>query len=207
MEILAFAFGVMYTPGPANFMSFNAGLHGHIAATLRFCLGVATAMLILFLTFGYGGALLISPNYQVLLSAMGCIYITYLAFRLFKSSIVSRKTNANDWHGEPPSHNTISFRSGLLLQLLNPKALVAIIPIVTVQFPAADISGMSIGIWSIGLSVLAFGAPAVYLLMGAKLNTVVNNATVFNIINLAMASLLTYVAVDIAINHVYMKLI
>jgi threonine/homoserine/homoserine lactone efflux protein len=99
----------------------------------------------------------------------------------------------------------LNFRSGLIMQLLNPKALVAILPIVTVQFPAAQITGVSIFLWSFVLSSMAFGAPGSYLLMGARLSRFISQPLYFRALNLSMALLLLYVAMDIAYNHVYLK--
>lgn len=203
IEILAYAFGIMYTPGPSNLLSLNAGLNGHINSTLRFCLGVACAMLILFLLFGFTGAWLVSQSYQLIISFAGSIYIAYLAFKITKATLDTTTTEQTDQ--KESSDGNLNFRSGLVMQLLNPKSLVAILPIVTVQFPAAHITGSSILVWSIALSILAFGAPSFYLLMGSRLGKLIQNPRYFRVLNLSMALLLLYVAVDIAYSHVYLK--
>lgn len=91
------------------------------------------------------------------------------------------------------------------MQLLNPKSYIAILPIVTVQFPAAEIAGSSILIWSLLLSILAFGAPSAYLLIGARLGKRISQPHYFRFLNLSMALLLLYVAGDIAYNDAYLK--
>ncbi|WP_271271105.1 LysE family translocator [Aliamphritea hakodatensis] len=198
VEILAYAFGIMYTPGPSNLLSMNAGLNGQFRAPLMFCVGVACAMLLLFLLFGYSGAWLVSPGYQLLISCAGSVYIAYLAYKVAGAHI--KLTGSESTAGK------LSFRSGLCMQLLNPKSFVAIFPIVTVQFPAAEISGSSIFVWSVLLSVLAFGAPGSYLLMGARLGKLIRKPRTFRLLNICMALLLLYVAGDIAYHHVYLKL-
>ncbi len=203
VEILAYAFGIMYTPGPANLLSLNAGLNGQIRSTLHFSLGVAFAMLLLFLLFGYTGAWLISSNYQILISCMGSIYIIYLAHKVAwnqqqpmtaEQSIQSEITNKH-----------LNFNSGLIAQLLNPKSFIAILPIATVQFPEAQISGYAILVWSLLLSGLAFGAPTTYLFMGARLGKLIRNPRYFCFLNRCMALLLLYVALDILYSHVFLK--
>ena len=198
IEILMYAFGVMYTPGPANLLSLNAGLAGQVNSTLRFSIGVGTAMLILFILFGYTGAWLVSSRYQLLISCVGCIYILYLAFKIVSAEVQTDSVESAD---------NLDFKTGLFLQLLNPKAFIAILPIVTVQFPAEQIAGISILVWSVLLSVLAFGAPASYLLMGNRLGKLIDNPRYFKFLNVAMATLLLYVAVDIGYHHVYLKLV
>lgn len=194
VEILAYALGIMYSPGPVNLLSLNAGLNGH--THLRFGVGVACAMLSLFLLFGFTGAWLVTPRYQLLISLAGSVYIAYLAYKIAHASI--------DISARPPSeNNTLNFGSGLLMQLLNPKSFIAILPIATVQFPAAKITGVAILFWSVLLATLAFGAPTAYMLMGKHLSRHIKHSGYFRMLNLGMALLLLYVAGDIAYRHVY----
>ncbi|MDI3324521.1 LysE family transporter [Pontibacterium granulatum] len=193
VEILAYAFGIMYTPGPVNLLSLNTGLNAH--TRLTFCVGVGSAMLLLFLLFGYTGAWLVSPKYQIVIGVLGCIYIAYLAFKVARANV---KVSARS---QPET--ALTFRSGLIMQLLNPKAPIAILPITTVQFPAADISGISILLWSLVLATIAFGAPTAYMLMGRYLSGWISKPSYFRVLNLGMAVLLFYVAGDIAYSHVF----
>lgn len=203
VEILAYAFGIMYTPGPANLLSLNAGLNGQIRSTLHFSFGVASAMLLLFLLFGYTGAWLISSNYQIVISCVGSIYIIYLAYKVAWSQ--QQPVTAGSSKQSEKTNNHLSFNAGLIAQLLNPKAFIAILPIVTIQFPEAQISGPAILIWSLLLSGLAFGAPTTYLFMGAHLGKLIRNPRYFCLLNRCMALLLIYVALDILYNHVFLK--
>lgn len=203
LEILAYAFGIMYTPGPANLLSLNAGLNGHINSAIRFCLGVGCAMLLLFLMFGYVGAWLINPNYQLLIGGIGSLYIAYLGIKIAWGSI--KPASVEKAEQTEVEASKLSFKSGLLMQLLNPKSFIVIFPIVTVQFPAAQISGSAIIVWSLLLSSMAFGAPSSYLVMGARLGKLIRDPHYFRLLNLSMALLLLYVACDISYNHVYLK--
>ncbi len=198
LEILAYAFGIMYTPGPVNLISLNAGLNGQIHSTMRFSMGVGCAMFILLLLFGYTGAWLTDPGYQLIISFIGCVYIIYLAYKVASTSVKPMAKSAE------PEHR-LDFKSGLIMQLLNPKAFVVILPIVTVQFPAMQISGSAIFIWSLLLAIMAFGAPSSYLIMGNRLGKLIHNPLYFRVLNLSMAILLIYVAIDIAYHHVYLK--
>lgn len=200
VEILVYAFGVMYTPGPVNLLSLNAGLNGHVRSSLRFCAGVACAMLLLFLLFGYTGAWLVDSRYQLIISATGSLYIAYLAYKIFRLSVEATALGDHSSDDDRPN-----FQSGIIMQLLNPKSFIAILPIVTVQFPAAQISGSDIFIWSLLLAALAFGAPGSYLWMGARLGKLIHQPSYFRWLNIAMASLLLYVSADIAYHHVYLK--
>ena len=193
MEIFAYAFGIMYTPGPVNLISLNAGLQGQAQKSLGFCVGVGLAMLILFMIFGYTGAWLVSPEWQRPIAVLGAFYILYLVWKIISGTLRQSLTPT----GNPEEKHSLVFRNGLIMQLLNPKAPVAILPIATVQFPAAQIDGAGIAVWSFLLACMAFGAPGSYLLIGAKLGKLVQNPIYFKVINLALAALLLWVAADI----------
>lgn len=205
-EILLYAFGIMYTPGPCNLISLNAGLqqqNKNSAASFTFCMGIGSAMFILFIVLGYTGAWLITPEYQLLIGVCGAVYIAYLGYNIF---LMGWRQNTSSGAA---NSSVLSFKTGVLMQLVNPKAFVAILPIVTVQFPAADITGAEILIWSILLSLLAFGAPSSYLLMGRCLGMSrrIARPSSLRLFNLSMGLLLIYVAVDIAYQQFYLKIL
>ena len=103
---------------------------------LLFCVGVGFAMLILFLLVGYLGSNIIPPSYQAGIAILGALYISYLGFKIMKSSFASQSLQTNN--------TQLFFKTGFVLQICNPKALVAIIPIVSIQFPRAAIEGNQI---------------------------------------------------------------
>lgn len=186
LEIILYAFGIMYSPGPANTLALFAGVNGQGWRAFLYCVGVGLAMFIWFLVIGYLGSEMIPKGYQSVISILGGVYIAYLAVQIMQSSF-QQKTN-ND------KNTAVSFRMGLILQLCNPKAMVAIIPIVTVQFPRIQIEGEQIALWSLGLSIIACGAPSVYLLAGSCLKKAATNRSVMAWINRIMAMLLFFVA-------------
>ncbi|MCT7656369.1 LysE family transporter [Oceanimonas sp. NS1] len=96
--------------------------------------------------FGYSGALL-PVAFQAVIGLFGGLYILWLALKIGKTAIQSTTPAKAD--DAKVGQAALSFRSGLLMQLCNPKAPVAILPIVTVQFPAVGISGAGIALWSV----------------------------------------------------------
>lgn len=192
LEILLYAIGVMYTPGPVNLLSLTCGLNGQAARTLMFCVGVGLAMLLLFLLFGYTGAWLVRPEYQRVISLLGATYILWLSWKVGRSVFLPVAAGT-----EAKNTQVLKLRSGLIMQLCNPKAPLAVLPITTVQFPAVGVEGAGILLWSIMLGLLAFGAPASYLLMGARMGQLIRSSAFFRVFNGLMAVMLVYVAVDI----------
>ncbi len=193
LEIFAYAVGVMYSPGPVNILCLNAGVNRAKGKRLRFCAGVGLAMFILFITFGFVGTLVVKPSYQIVISIAGGIYILWLAYKIAKA-------NADVQTGELGV--TLDFKTGFIMQILNPKAFGAILPMVTVLFPANGVSGVALIVVSALMGVLAVGAPGSYLLLGGSLGRFIQNAKILRCFNLMMAVMLLYVALEIFYRHV-----
>ncbi len=198
LAIVAYALGVMYTPGPVNLLGLNVGISGQAKKSFGFCLGVGSAMLVYLLVLGWAGAAWIGGQARVALSALGSSYILYLAFTIARAS-ATLETKAQ-------APRLLSFRDGLVMQLLNPKAMVATLPIATLQFPAAGIQGVSLLVWALALSLMAAGAPGSYVLMGSLVGQRIQNPRIVKGFNGVMAGLLAAVALSIGFEHVWVPL-
>ncbi|MFI0471847.1 LysE family translocator [Halomonas sp. HMF6819] len=198
LGIILYGLGVMYTPGPVNLLGLNLGINGQAKYSIGFCLGVGSAMLFYLVVLGFAGAAWIDGQILVVLSALGCGYILYLAWKIARASAELETDDA-------PTQ-LFSFRDGVAMQLLNPKAMVAVLPIVTLQFPAAGIDGVSLVVWAVGLSLLAAGAPGSYMLLGRIVGQRIQQPHLVKGFNLAMAALLAAVAVSIGVEHVWVPL-
>ncbi|MES3677294.1 LysE family transporter [Halomonas elongata] len=197
IEILAYAIGVMYTPGPVNLFALNSGLNGRFASSLGFFAGVGTAMLLLLLLFGWVGARWVRGDGLMVISALGCLYIAYLALKVMRAEVnIDGATQGT----------RLRFRDGLAMQLMNPKGLLATLPIATLQFPHAGIEGPALLLASLGLAVLASGAPGSYALAGFLAGRRLGDPRVFKALNRVMAILLIGVAGSIGYEHVYLPL-
>lgn len=188
LEIFLFALAVMYSPGPVNMLSLFAGVSDYGWRALRFCAGVGMAMCLLFLVTGYVGSSIMNDTLQGLAAFIGGSYILYLAVKILQSSFHPQKTNARQ--------QNLTFMSGFLMQLTNPKAMVAVLPIVTVQFPNAHIEGLMILIMSVLLGAMAGGAPASYFAAGNQLKQAVLNPTIMSWMQRIMGVMLLGLAVE-----------
>lgn len=186
LDIILYAFGIMYSPGPANILALFSGVNGQGRRAFSYCLGVGLAMFILFLLISYLGSRMIPEAFQRWIAIVGAIYIAYLASKIMLASFSLILPKEKE--------TRVSFKTGLILQLCNPKSLVAIVPIVTVQFPRAGIEGNQMVLWSLMLAVIACGAPSVYLLVGSyvKQSSINPNSMIW--INRIMALLLFFIA-------------
>ncbi|HKJ96071.1 MAG TPA: LysE family transporter [Gammaproteobacteria bacterium] len=199
--IFAYAIGVMYTPGPVNLLGLNAGINGRLRASVGYFVGVGSAMLILLLVFGWVGSAWVEGPALVVISALGSAYIVYLAVKIARESV--------SLDGDAPTSRSpaLGFREGLVMQLMNPKGIVATLPIAAIQFPAAGVHGVSLLAWSAVIAVLAIGAPGSYCVVGHWVGRRAASPRVFRSFNTVMAGLLIYVAVKIAYHHVYLPLV
>ncbi|UOK36590.1 LysE family transporter [Pseudomonas palleroniana] len=180
MDIFLYAFSVMYSPGPVNFMGLNAGLTGQFRRSTGFFAGVGCAMLVLFVLFGYTGEAIISHAALPYISLVGGVYALYLAYQVFTArTVVDEDTST------APA-KTLKFWNGLVIQLLNPKGIMAVLPITSVMLPAAHITGLAIASVSAALAFAAFGAPWMYALLGALLGRRINGASAFTLFNRCM---------------------
>lgn len=198
LAIVAYALGVMYTPGPVNLLGLNVGINGQARKSVGFCLGVGTAMLAYLLVLGWAGAAWIDDDALVVVSALGCSYIIYLACKIARSSA--------DFSRPAHAPRLVSYRDGLVMQLLNPKAIVATLPITTLQFPAAGIEGASLVAWAFGLALMAAGAPGSYIAIGSAVGSRVKSPAIVKGFNRLMAGLLVAVALSIGVEHVWLPL-
>ncbi|GAL15353.1 transporter LysE family [Vibrio astriarenae] len=194
LEIFAYSIGIMYTPGPVNLLGLHCGINRKTGPHLPFFMGVGTAMFLLFVTLGYLGVKVINIEILPYISLAGCAYILYVAWKVAHTNV--------ELSTDEQSTQALTFRDGLLMQLLNPKAFIATLPVSTIQFPSVGITGITILLWSIVLAFLAFGAPTSYSIAGQALGSRISNPSYFKVFNLVMTALLVYVSLSIGYEHV-----
>lgn len=182
MEIFLYTLSVMYSPGPVNIMGLNAGLTGQFKKTIYFFMGVGCAMLMLFIIFGYAGAAIIPQKALHYIALLGACYTFYLAFQMLKADI--------DIKDEATEIQTLSFWNGFWIQTLNPKGILVILPVTTIMYPTAHITGIQIFLVSLLISIGAAGAPCLYSWAGAMLGKKIKNKIWFNRLNKTMAMML-----------------
>ncbi|MBS62046.1 LysE family transporter [Salinisphaera sp.] len=190
MEIAIYTVCVMYSPGPVNLLAFNAALQRRPATLAGYCMGVGVAMLSVFTVLGYAGAALVRQALLPWVAGAGSAYILYLAYHLF--------TADTDGSKACESATELRFRQGYGLQLLNPKGWVLVLPVTTLMFPAAGLSGGGIFVCALLISLGAVGAPASYALLGRLAGARIRHGRTLAIANKVMALCLVAVAASIA---------
>ncbi|WP_397452615.1 LysE family translocator [Pseudomonas sp. NA-150] len=195
LELFLYAVGIMYTPGPVTLLAFNAGLDADTRAPFGFFFGVGAAMLVLLLLFGYSGQRLIGEQLLPYISVIGSAYILYLAQKIIRSRPELR--------AEQPAGKPLSFNNGFILHIVNPKAWLATLPLVTLYYPANHISGSGILSVSLIIALLCVGSPAFYTWLGHHFARLVSNPLWQRGFNFLMGVMLIYSAGSILHEHVY----
>jgi len=180
MEIFLYALGVMYSPGPVNAMGLNAGLTGHFRQTMGFFIGVGCAMLCLFIIFGYTGEALVPTRSLPYIALIGALYTFYLSAKMMGHRVEMSESDKRS------GNSNLTFLNGFVIQGLNPKGMLVVLPVTTVMFPSAHITGVMILIVSVLIGVGAAGAPGVYSLLGAVIGRKIKNEAYFDWFNKLM---------------------
>lgn len=201
MEIVLYAFTVMYTPGPVNLLSLNEGLSASLRETWGFFAGVALAIFCWFAVIGFAGQILIVQDLIPYIALAGSAYILYLGFKVFAST----PTTAGDRGGLRSGR--LSFSNGFFMQLLNPKNSLVVIPITTVMFPGREITGAALIGCSALIALGGGGAPALYFWAGKIVGKQIHQPRYFRLCNRIMAILLVLVAVMMFFDYVFIPLL
>jgi len=111
------------TPGPNNLMSLYLGAKGGIRYFIRFFCGSMTGLFVKCALCGLLNVILAEkiPALVPYLKWLGALYMLYLAFGMVRSGIKKEQSESGSGEG--------TFRSGILLQVLNVKSWVAALSI------------------------------------------------------------------------------
>lgn len=127
---ISYACIVSFTPEPNNFMAMaHAGKKGY-RKTFPFLLGVSTGFfLLLTLSVFFNRIFLqILPKSQLLLTAIGTAFMLYLAYK-FSGIQIGKNRQPEKTDAKPAI--PLNFKSGILLQFVNPKGILYGISVVS----------------------------------------------------------------------------
>ena len=160
---------------------------------------MACALFFWFTVVGYVGAALVGGALLPVIAGLGVVFILHLARK-----IVTARVGGED---EGRAQAVLDFKDGLFMQLLNPKSFMVVLPVATVQFPAAGIDGAGIALWSALLAAMGFGAPMAYALFGSTVARRIRGRAYLTALNRVMGLMLVAVAADMAYEHIYLALV
>ena len=188
--LISFYFVMFVTPGPNNVMLFASGVKYGFKKTIPHILGIPLGHFfqISLISMGLGFVFQTYPMAQQILKVLGCLYLFFLAYRMFGSLSIKESKET----GRP-----LRFYEAALFQILNPKAWVVAITAVSVFFPK-DESFLT------GLLFLAGIAPlvnlpsiSIWVLFGSSIRAFISNPKVKKIVEIVLAILLVLTGITI----------
>jgi threonine/homoserine/homoserine lactone efflux protein len=189
LPFISYVFVVTFTPGPNNIMSMvNATKYGY-KKTFTFMFGVFTGFLLLMLLSSYSNLFLFMyiPKIEPFMKILGGIYMLYLAIHI----MIPNHKNNNE-----KITKTNTFKNGIILQLVNVKAILYAITVMGTFIIPQYQSKLMLLFFSILLAFVAFTSLNCWALFGSVFNKYIEkHEKVFNII---MGSLLIYSALLIS---------
>lgn len=184
---LSYVFVTSFTPGPNNLMSLsNASRYG-FKRSINFNFGVfAGFFLVIALCSLFSvGLYKYIPSIKPVMTVVGATYILWLAWKTLKS----KPSDAED------VQNQYGFIEGLLLQFVNPKAILyGITTVSTFIIPYYDSPTILLA-FAVFLALIGFISTCCWALFGSLFQKFLTNHT--QLFNLVMTALLVYCAVSL----------
>ena len=181
--LVSFYFVMFVTPGPNNIMLFASGVKYGFKKTIPHILGIPLGhfIQISLVALGLGFVFQAYPMVQQVLKIIGCLYLFFLAYRMFGSLNMkeSKKT------GRP-----LKFYEAALFQILNPKAWVIAITAVSVFFPKDESFITGLLFLTCIAPIVNLPSISIWVLFGSSIRVLISNPTVKKTIEVILAVLL-----------------
>jgi len=190
IALLSFAFVTTYTPGPNNLTSASMGILVGYKRTLGYLFGIAAGFFLVMLICGWISSALLNvfPEFEIYLRILGASYILWLAFHTFQAS----------YHFDEDQQKILGFKEGFLLQILNPKAIVYGLTIYSTFLAGSNTNLLRLVISAVILDLIACSAISTWTLFGVTIRTYMNHLRLKQALNIGLALLLVYTAVEIS---------
>lgn len=190
LPLISFVLITSFTPGPANISSASMGvLHGY-RKTLKFLFGLSSGFFIVMLLSGWVSGMLLKafPGLETLLRYAGAAYILYLAFSILKASYTFKEGD----------QDAMGYAHGLMLQVLNPKLIVYALTLFASFLAPITGNAALVFLAVVLLAITAFCATSTWALFGSAIKNSLKSPRISLGINVLLALLLVYSAVELA---------
>ena len=146
LSLFSFSFIASFTPGPNNLLVMSQGINHGLRSTYTYQLGAGLSCFIIsFGLFCLGSEVeKILPTAMMFMRYAGCAYMLYLAWLVFRSSP----------GGDQTQKHVVTFRSGMLLQFINPKFYMYTLTLAAAIIPVTTDTGALFG-YAVFFSVIA----------------------------------------------------
>lgn len=190
LALASFVLVTIFTPGPNNISSASMGILYGYRRTLRFLLGIMSGFFIVLLLSGWVSSVLLSafPWFEIVLRILGALYILWLAWHTLRASYAF----------EEGEQKPLGFLRGFILQILNPKAIFFGLTIYSTFLADKIGSFFDLVLSAAILAVTAFASISLWTVFGAVIRKYLGKPGIKRVINIILALLLVWTAIDIS---------
>ncbi|MEH7416997.1 LysE family transporter [Neobacillus drentensis] len=185
-SFLMYCIIITFTPGPTNLVILSTVHHFGVKKAMEYTYGATIAFGLLLVVSAMMNTVLIViiPKILIVMQIIGSLYMLYLAYQICKR------------HSSKPAVNeTGTFRSGFLMQFLNPKVVLFTMTVIP-SFIMPNYTAMpAVTISVLAITLIGFLAFITWVLFGTIFKKFLQNHS--KIVNVMMALFLAYSAVMI----------
>ncbi|GAF78050.1 unnamed protein product, partial [marine sediment metagenome] len=189
--LIPFVLITTFTPGPNNLSCASMSINFGIKKTMNYIYGIVSGFFLLLLLCGFFSNLLFTalPSVEPIMRWIGAAYILYLAYGTFRASFsFKEKSDQYLW----------GFYKGVLLQFLNPKAIIYGLTLYSVFLNPLIGNPLYTTLFSLGFALIGLCALLIWALFGAIINQYLHVVKLRITINSVLSLLLAYTAVKIS---------
>lgn len=184
LPFLLFAFVASITPGPTNILVLSHSSRQGLLATLPIIFGAcaAAALIVLVVGFGAGETLLRFPRVQQAMAWVGVLWLSWLAWQIFRSSPPSLNPTEQQEQG-------LSVLGAATLQLVNPKVWMMAMAVVSVFVGGGD-KTLRLLVLSLAFLLVSLPCMTLWALLGVGSRRLIGSPQAFRRMNAVLALLL-----------------
>lgn len=177
-----FAIVASITPGPTNFIILNLSSRYKISKTFPVILGscIGAALLVLIVGIGLGSTLLAYPIIQKIMTLIGLIWLTSLAWKLYNYNPIIH-------FQQDKEKGPIGFITGFFMQAINPKTWMMAFAVISVYTKQGQDIWINVSILSFIFLVIAIPCLYMWALAGRLSNQLFSQTKHMKIFNKMMA--------------------
>jgi threonine/homoserine/homoserine lactone efflux protein len=184
LPFLLFAFVASITPGPTNILVLSHSSRQGLLATLPIIFGAcaAAALIVLVVGLGAGETLLRYPRVQQAMAWGGVLWLSGLAWQIFRSAPPSLDPTDTQEEG-------FSVLGAAMLQLVNPKVWMMAMAVVSVFVGGGD-KTLRLLVLSLAFLLVSLPCMTLWALLGVGSARLMGSPRAFKRMNTALALLL-----------------
>jgi len=191
LALISFVAVTTYTPGPNNISAASMGVLYGYKRTLPYMLGMVSGFFMMLTLTGLISGFLLEkiPAFELILRIAGALYILWLAWHTLQASYT---------FDEEEETKPLGFIQGFLLQVLNVKVIVYGLTLYGTFLAGKIPSLLQLVLSALIFAGVGFTSVSLWTLFGAGIRRYLNRPKVRQAVNIFLALLLVYTAVDMS---------